>query len=92
MLTTSYAKDTGWVFDRFTFNNHTFNPNDWQIVRGSDGIVEIKTGDGAIVDEPNDTGQSDLDLIIWGIGWLHAQPKGDQGSERQDMPRIACAA
>jgi hypothetical protein len=64
-------KVQNWIFDIFTSNGHTFDPNTWVITRDN-GLVCITTEDGALIDTPNDTGQSDLDATIWGIGWLHA--------------------
>lgn len=64
-----------WTFDNLVFTDGlrtTFetNPNNWAFSR-CDGQITITDEDGKIIDEPTDRGQSDLDLTIWGIGWLH---------------------
>lgn len=60
-----------WQFDTFIRHGRTMNPNNWTIERAN-GVCAIVSEDNLLIDEPTDTGQSDLDLIIWGIGWLHA--------------------
>jgi hypothetical protein len=60
-----------WAFRPFTVKGRTFYPNTWSIERVN-GIAIILDGDGNLIDEPDDTGQSDFTLILWGIGWLHA--------------------
>jgi hypothetical protein len=64
-------KIDNWSFDTFTANGHTHDPNTWVITRGN-GVIDIRTEDGALIDSPEDTGQCDLQATIWGIGWLHA--------------------
>jgi hypothetical protein len=61
-----------WNFVPFTFRGETYYPNNWRIVR-ENGVAAIKDEHNNLIDEPEDKGQSDLELIIWGIGWMHAQ-------------------
>lgn len=44
-----------------------FDPNRWTITRVND-VAAIEQ-DGKLIDEPTDTGQTDAELIRWGIVW-----------------------
>jgi hypothetical protein len=44
-----------------------FDPNRWTITRVN-GVAAIEE-DGDLIDEPPDTGQTDPELIRWGIVW-----------------------
>jgi hypothetical protein len=44
-----------------------FDPNQWVIIR-ENGVAEI-TQDGVPIDQPRDTGQTDAELVRWGIVW-----------------------
>jgi hypothetical protein len=61
-----------WNFIPFTIRGNTYHPNKWRIKRVN-GLAVIVDEDNKLVDEPDDEGQSDLELIIWGIGWKHAE-------------------
>jgi hypothetical protein len=61
-----------WNFIPFTIRGKTYHPNNWQIER-ENGVAAIIGDDNKLIDEPEDVGQTDFELIIWGIGWMHAQ-------------------
>lgn len=74
-MSTSSPPNVG-NFRFFTFQNpfnlsDTMDPNTWTITRAG-GICQITDADDKIIDDPTDRGQTDLELILHGIGWMHA--------------------
>jgi hypothetical protein len=65
------------VWNTFTVNSHIddptrgffYDPNRWTIHRVN-GVATIDDQDGHMIDEPENTGQSDAELIRWAIIWL----------------------
>jgi len=61
----------------------TYNPNTWLILRSNDDDIKIisiiqpdvngQYTHKDVIDEQTDTGQSDFDAVLWGIGWLHIE-------------------
>jgi hypothetical protein len=69
-----------WQFDKVTMpSGRVLDPNNWTIerddVRTDRSCVGIYSEDDKVIDEPPDTGQDPLDIVIHGIGWLHAHSR-----------------
>jgi hypothetical protein len=70
METRRIKMETTDVWNTFTVNGNTYDPNKWIIDRGN-GCVGILAEDGKLIDEPpDDQIKSDAAAIRWGIIWL----------------------